>query len=375
MTTLPVLGILGGGQLAQMIALAALPLGVRCHVYDPDPHAPARLCALHHCASYDDESALRAFAAAVDVITYEFENVPTDCVTTVAALRPLAPGIEALRVCQDRIYEKSFARTLGLATAPFVDLTPDVPSHDALAAVGGHAIVKTRRLGYDGKGQRRVSTLAELDAARHDFAGHALILEGFVPFSHEVSIIAARGHDGTIVRYPLIENIHHEGILRRSLAPAPVADAALETRATEIADAVLTAFGYVGVLTIECFVVPGPAGASLVINEFAPRVHNSGHWSIEGADVSQFALHVAAVCGFPLQRPTVAAAAGMLNLIGAEPLPRDIPPGVAIHRYHKAPRPGRKVGHLTAVASDRGALAQTLAQCSALVGTWHGTEE
>ena len=220
MTARPVLGILGGGQLAQMMALEAIPLGILCHIYDPDPVAPARLCAIHHCAAYDDTSALLRFAAAVDVITYEFENIPMSCVTFLNTHKPIMPGITALQMCQDRLTEKTFARSLGFVTAPFVDLVPTLSSSDALRTVGAPAILKTRRMGYDGKGQQTIQNAQELDVARAAYGSYELILEGMVHFRHEVSIITARAQDGTTVRYPLIQNTHQHGILRTSIAPA-----------------------------------------------------------------------------------------------------------------------------------------------------------
>ncbi len=368
MATQKVLGILGGGQLAQMMALAAIPLGIKCHIYEPDPLAPARLCAIHHCAPYDDEAALRQFAAAVDVITYEFENVPVDCGTFLRTLKPVAPGIAALRICQDRLLEKTFARDLGFTTAPFVDLVASLTSADAIAAVGLPAILKTRRLGYDGKGQQTVHTIAELDTARACYEGHPLILEGFVTFAHEVSIIAARAADGTTVRFPLIQNTHHHGILRTAVAPAPCSTKGLEQDADRMMQTVMHAFGYIGVLSIECFVVETTQGPTLVINEFAPRVHNSGHWSIEGARTSQFAYHVRAVTGLILPDVTLHGVAAMCNLIGDEPDDSEIPPDVFVHRYHKAPRPRRKVGHLTMVSSTHDNVTHLLQHCAQLLG-------
>jgi 5-(carboxyamino)imidazole ribonucleotide synthase len=368
MTARPVLGILGGGQLAQMMALAAIPLGIQCHVYDPDPVAPARLCAIHHCAAYDDTAALVRFAEAVDVITYEFENIPLSCVSFLNAHKPIMPGISALQVCQDRLTEKTFARSLGFATAPFVDLVPTLSSTDALHAVGAPAILKTRRMGYDGKGQQIVQNAEELDRARATYGTLELILEGIVPFLHEVSIISVRAPDGTTVRYPLIQNTHRHGILRTSIAPAPCHTAALESLADQIASTVLDAVGYVGVLTVECFVVAAPGGSTLVINEFAPRVHNSGHWSIEGATHSQFDYHVRAVMGLRIDPPELRGWSALCNLIGDEPADNDIPVGVAVHRYHKTPRPGRKVGHLTITTTDHATLQHTIDACSELTG-------
>ena len=368
MPTQPIVGILGGGQLAQMLALAAIPLGIRCHVYEPDPSAPARLCAVHHCAAYDDWSALQAFADAVDVITYEFENVPAACVDFLSARKPVAPSARALRICQDRLHEKEFATQLGYPTAPFVALSDTLSSADAIARVGLPAILKTRRMGYDGKGQQTIRSVAALDTARAAFAGHDLILEGFVTFRHEVSIIAARDQHGTIVRYPLIENIHRDGILRRSTAPAPCSNAPLEAHADQMAAHILAAFAYVGVLAIECFVVDGPDGTQLVINEFAPRVHNSGHWSIEGAQPSQFENHIRAVAGLALHPPIMRGVAVMLNLIGTEPDDGAVPAGVAVHRYHKSARPGRKVGHLTLVGTNSATVEAAVAACHKLPG-------
>jgi 5-(carboxyamino)imidazole ribonucleotide synthase len=370
MPTQPILGILGGGQLAQMLALAAIPLGISCHIYEPDPHAPARLCAVHHCAAYDNFIALQAFADAVDVITYEFENVPVACVAFLAARKPVAPGAMALRICQDRLMEKEFATQLGYATAPFIALADALSSVDAVAAVGFPAILKTRRMGYDGKGQQTIQSTAELDAARAHYIGHELILEGYVPFTDEVSIIAARDQFGTVIRYPLVQNMHRDGILRRSTAPAPCSTAALEEAADQMAHHILSAFAYVGILAIECFVVDTPHGPTLVINEFAPRVHNSGHWSIEGSSTSQFENHVRAVTGLAVREPLMRGVAVMLNLIGNEPEDSAVPAGVAIHRYHKTPRPGRKVGHLTVVAPYNSDCSILVEACNNLPGMY-----
>ena len=368
MPTQPILGILGGGQLAQMLALAAIPLGISCHIYEPDPHAPARLCAIHHCAAYDDFTALQAFADAVDVITYEFENVPVDCVAFLAARKPVEPGATALRICQDRLLEKAFATQLGYATAPHVALAETLSSADAVASVGLPAILKTRRMGYDGKGQQTVHSTAELDLARASYIGHELILEGYVPYQHEVSIIAARDLHGTIVRYPLVQNTHRDGILRHSIAPAPCSTEALDASADQMAQHILTAFAYVGILAIECFVVNASHGPTLVINEFAPRVHNSGHWSIEGATTSQFENHVRAVSGLAVREPSMRGVAVMLNLIGEEPDDAAVPAGIAIHRYHKAPRLGRKVGHLSIVAAHAADCIVLTDACRTLPG-------
>jgi 5-(carboxyamino)imidazole ribonucleotide synthase len=364
------LGILGGGQLAQMLALAAVPLGVRCHIYDPSPDAPAQLVATHSVAEYTNALTLAQFAGNVDAITYEFENVPASTATTLAQHKPLYPPARALAIAQDRLSEKQFFGELGFATAPYaaVDATGSVAT--AIKQTGLPAIAKTRRNGYDGKGQQRITSLTHAYQTIVDMAGHDLIIEGVVPFVRELSILVARDTFGTIVRYPLVENHHHEGILRLSIAPAANVHPHIEALADAIAQRTVTALDYVGVLAIECFEVVTATGPMLLINEMAPRVHNSGHWSIEGSIASQFENHVRAVSGLPLAPAGLRGMCAMLNLIGEIPEVTAVPSGVHVHLYHKAARPGRKVGHLTIVARDMATLMSKIEECRDLPGVW-----
>jgi len=344
------LGILGGGQLGRMIALAAARLGLRTHVYCPDPHSPAfDVSAAHTIAAYEDETALRAFAATVDAVTYEFENVPLATAEVLAAIVPVRPGVRSLAVSQDRLVEKRFLEGLGIAVAPFrpVDSAADLEA--AVAALGLPAVLKTRRLGYDGKGQ--VMLRAGFDAAASWAAIGAApaILEGFVPFALECSIVLARGLDGATAAFDVAENHHEHHILRRTVVPAAMAP---ETAATAAAlgRTVADAIGHVGVLTVELFLVRDANGERLVANEIAPRVHNSGHWTEDAASVSQFEQHVRAVAGWPLADPRRHAAVEMENLIGADAEAwREIAaePGARLHLYGKRDiRPGRKMGHV-----------------------------
>jgi 5-(carboxyamino)imidazole ribonucleotide synthase len=370
MTYATQLGILGGGQLAQMLAMAALPLGIRCQVYEPAADAPAQHVAYHHQSSYTQNATLKIFAERVDVITYEFENVPAHAADYLAQLKPIHPQPKALVICQDRLFEKQFVTEQGFQTAPFAAVDPTKGVSPAIEKTKLPALAKTRRMGYDGKGQQRINSLTEAYQMMVDLAGQELILEGMVTFVRELSIIAVRDQHGHTVRYPLIENHHHEGILRLSLAPATNVHPLIESQADTMAQVLTNALDYVGVLTIECFEVMTPNGPTLLINELAPRVHNSGHWSIEGAMTSQFENHVRAVCGLPIGPTAPRGISAMINLIGAIPSPADVPPGVFIHLYHKEPRAGRKVGHLTVVARDMATLMRKVEECRTLPGVW-----
>ena len=345
------IGILGGGQLGRMLSVAAARLGLRAHIYDPAPDAPAGDVA--HAvttAAWDDAPALRRFAAAVDVITYEFENIPAATLDLLAGLRPVRPGLRALQVSQDRLDEKRFLRGLGLRTAPFAAVDDAAGMDAALAETGLPAILKTRRLGYDGKGQARLAARADAAAAWGAMAGAPAILEGHVAFTHEVSVIAARGLSGAVQVYDPGENVHENGILRRTTVPATLSDAQ-RTDAALIAGRVLNALDYVGVLGVELFVTD----AGLVVNEIAPRVHNSGHWTQQGCAVDQFEQHIRAVAGWPLGDPRRHADVRMENLIGddiAQVPDIATEPGAALHLYGKAAaRPGRKMGHVNRIVS------------------------
>lgn len=357
-----IVGILGGGQLGRMLALAGYPLGLRFRFLDPAQDAPAGQLGELVVGDYDDEELLRQFATGLDVITYEFENVP------VAATRllpvPVFPPPAALDVAQDRLAEKTFFQQLGIPTPSFAAVNSLAELESAVTRIGLPAVLKTRRFGYDGKGQQVLRTAEQIAPAWQEMGDVPLILEGFVPFERELSIIGVRGRDGTTAFYPLIENEHRAGILRRSIAPAPDT-ATLQASAEALARSVLEALDYVGVLAVELF----QAGERLIANEMAPRVHNSGHWTIEGAETSQFENHLRAVLGLPLGPTTPRGQAGMLNLIGTLPDTAAVlsVPGAHLHLYDKAPRPGRKLGHITLRADDRLTLDQGLARLQDLI--------
>lgn len=359
-------GILGGGQLGRMLALAGYPLGLRFRFLDPNPDSPAGALAELVVADYDDPDALRRFAEGLDVVTYEFENVPAAAADFLDDHVPAVhPHYEALAAAQDRLAEKNTFRRLAIPTAPFeaVDSREDLAR--AIGTIGLPAVLKTRRFGYDGKGQFVLREPADLDRAWDALRGSPLILEGFVDFERELSIIAVRGRDGDVAFYPLVENVHHQGILRRSVVPAPNIPEELQGRAEAYARSVLEIFDYVGVLAIELF----QHGSELLANEMAPRVHNSGHWSIEGAETSQFENHIRAICGMPLGSTAVRGCAAMVNLIGSPP-DRDrilAVPEAHLHLYEKAPRPGRKLGHVTVRANEMATLMERVAALEALL--------
>jgi 5-(carboxyamino)imidazole ribonucleotide synthase len=344
------IGILGGGQLGRMLALAAAPLGYRCHIFCPQAGSPAaQVAAAETVAGYEDIEALRSFAGAVDLVTYEFENVPLVAIDAVAALRPVRPGRLALAMAQDRLLEKCFVRDLGIATAPFAEVSDQASLAGAVEEIGCPAVLKTRRFGYDGKGQALVGTPDAAPGAWVGLGGPPAILEGFVEFRRELSVLAARAADGAIATYDVVENRHREHILHTTRAPAPDA-ASVAGPARSIAEALLTGLDYVGVIGVELFQL---ADGGLLVNEFAPRVHNSGHWTIEGAATSQFEQHIRAVAGLPLGSPETLFEAEMTNLIGTEVEAwREIlaEPGAHLHLYGKAEvRPGRKMGHVTRI--------------------------
>ena len=348
------IGILGGGQLGRMLTLAAARLGLRTHVYCPDPDSPAfEVASEHTVAAYEDEAALRAFAAKVEVVTYEFENVPARTAHVLAAVRPVRPDAAALAASQDRLVEKQFLASLGIATAPFVAVDTAGALPRALAQLGRPSILKTRRFGYDGKGQTTIKDGSDIAAAFRSLGGGACILEGIVPFVKEVSVVCARGLDGTFAAFDVCENAHRNHILHRTLAPAAIAPATA-AGAVAIARNIADALAYVGVLAVEFFVTLDSDGEHLAVNEIAPRVHNSGHWTEVGATTSQFEQHVRAICGWPLGATTRhGTQVEMENLIGTDAgewatlLAR---PGVSLHLYGKDEvRAGRKMGHWTRV--------------------------
>lgn len=348
LTPLPpgaVIGILGGGQLGRMLSVAAARLGYRCHVYEPGAAPPAGHVAERvTTAPYEDAAALAAFAEAVDVVTYEFENVPAAALDRIEAIRPIRPGRRALAVSQDRIAEKDFLAGLGLRVAPYRAVNDLAGLEAALAAIGTPAILKTTQLGYDGKGQARIAAPADAPAALAAMNGAPAVLEGFVDFAFEASVIAARGLDGRVAAYDPGENVHRDGILRTTRVPARLTPAQRQD-AVLLAGRILNALDYVGVMGVELFVTP----AGLIVNEIAPRVHNSGHWTQNGCAVDQFEQHIRAIAGWPLGDGSRFADVEMENLIGDDvekvpALARE--PGVAIHLYGKAEaRPGRKMGH------------------------------
>lgn len=348
-----VIGILGGGQLGRMLAVAASRLGFKSCVFEPADDCPAAHVAnCHFKAGYDDTDALRTFAQAVDVVTYEFENIPTSALDILETLRRIHPGREALRISQDRLTEKEFLAGLGLHTASFAPVNGADDLTTALGRIGAPAILKTRRLGYDGKGQARIMTATDADQALQDMAGAPAILEGFVDFTHEVSVIAARGADGSVACFDPGENVHQDGILRTTSVPARLT-AAQRTDAVLLAARILNALDYVGVLGVELFVTP----KGLIVNEIAPRVHNSGHWTQNGCAVDQFEQHIRAVAGWPLGDGLRHSDVVMENLIGDDiaripDLARD--PHSALHLYGKTRcKPGRKMGHVNRIKPSK----------------------
>jgi 5-(carboxyamino)imidazole ribonucleotide synthase len=351
------IGILGSGQLGRMLAMAALKLGLRCHVYAPESDAPAYDAASERTvAGFDDEAALARFAEAVDVVTYEFENVPIGCVEFLESRKSVRPGARALAVTQDRFAEKTFLRNLGLATAPFRAVPDAAALAPALAEIGRPAVLKTLCFGYDGKGQAMIREGSDLPALHCSLGGGPMILEGFVAFDCEASVVVARSLEGATVAYDLCENEHERHILARTRVPARVAPG-VEAAAKALAAKAIEALDYVGVLAVELFVARDAAGgARLLVNELAPRVHNSGHWTIEGAQTSQFEQHIRAIAGWPLGSSARRGRIEMSNLIGDEADEwRDIlaQPDVSLHLYGKLEtRPGRKMGHATRVFAE-----------------------
>jgi 5-(carboxyamino)imidazole ribonucleotide synthase len=348
------IGILGGGQLARMLALAAAPLGLRCHVYSPEKNSCA-FDVVHAgtCASYDDETALGRFAGAVDIITYEFENVPAKTAAFLARRRPVLPDPRVLETTQDRLVEKNFISALKIATAPYAPVHSATQLAEAAAAIGLPAVLKTRKLGYDGKGQAKIARGGDPIAAWRAVHNEPCILEGFIAFEREVSVVAARSREGKVECFEVTENEHRDHILKTSRVPAKVTPA-LATQARQIATRIAKAFDYVGVLAVEMFVVRKGRHHVVLVNEIAPRVHNSGHWTIDGATVSQFEQHIRAIAGWPLGKPArLGHRVEMTNLIGAEinDAARWLAvPGASVHIYGKGEaRPRRKMGHVTRV--------------------------
>ncbi|MGE5162733.1 MAG: 5-(carboxyamino)imidazole ribonucleotide synthase [Sphingobacteriales bacterium] len=348
------IGILGGGQLARMLALAAAPLGLRCHVYSPEKESCA-FDVVHAgtCARYDDEAALGRFAGVVDVISYEFENVPAKTAAFLAKRRPVLPDPQILETTQDRLAEKNFISALKIPTAPFAPVHSATQLAEGVEAVGLPAVLKTRQLGYDGKGQAKITIGRDPVAAWRSLRNAPCIVEGFVDFEREVSVVAARSRDGKVECFEVTENEHRDHILKTSRVPAKVTPA-LAREARQIATRIAKAFDYVGVLAVEMFVVRKGSRRAVLVNEIAPRVHNSGHWTIDAATVSQFEQHIRAVAGWPLAKPVrLGRRVEMVNLIGAEvnEAARWLTvPGASVHIYGKGEaRARRKMGHVTRV--------------------------
>ena len=362
------IGILGAGQLGRMLALAGYPLGMRFRFLDPAPDSPAGHLAEHIAASYDDRAALERFAAGLDVVTYEFENVPDEAAHYLSARLPVYPPPAALSISQDRLSEKTFFREHGIPTPDFVPVNTLDELRAGLERVGVPAVLKTRRFGYDGKGQAVVRSAGDAEGAWQALGAgeRPLILEAFVAFRRELSVLAVRGRDGATAFYPLVENHHREGILRLSLAPAPGLTPELQALAEGYACRAFDAVEYVGVLAIELFEVDG----GLMANEMAPRVHNSGHWTIEGAGTSQFENHLRAVAGLPLGTTAARGHSAMVNIIGALPDPAEVlaVEGAHLHLYGKEPRPGRKIGHVTVRGGDPEAVIERARVVMGLVG-------
>lgn len=339
------IGILGGGQLGRMLAVAASRLGLKAHIFEPGANPPAGHVADQvTTASYEDEAALRRFAQSVDVITYEFENIPTSALDILEQIRPIHPGRLALAISQDRLSEKEFLTGLGLKVAPYANVTSAAEAEAAAQSIGTPSILKTRRMGYDGKGQVRLKNVSDMEQAWQAMQGAPSVLEGFINFSHEVSVIAARTSDGQVACYDPGENVHREGILHSTTVPASLS-AAQRMDAVLLAGQILNALDYVGVMGVELFVTAD----GLIVNEIAPRVHNSGHWTQNGCDICQFEQHIRAVAGWPLGDGSRHSDMRMENLIGADMdrVPELRKTNAALHLYGKSEvKPGRKMGHV-----------------------------
>jgi len=357
------LGILGGGQLGYMLALAGYPLGLHFRFLDPSPEAPVGRIAQRVTADYTDHAALEKFANGLELVTYEFENVPVEAAEFLAHRVPVYPSPAALEAAQDRIAEKTLFRNLNIRTTEFLPVARPSDFDAAVKQLGLPAVLKTSRMGYDGKGQWILRTAEDVAKANSELPKVALILERFVPFRRELSVLAVRSRNGETAFYPLVENHLRSGILRLSLAPAPSLELPIQRAAEEVARRVLESLKYVGVLAIEFFEHDG----RLLANEMAPRVHNSGHWTIEGAVTSQFENHLRAVLGLPLGSTGAAGHCAMINLIGDLPEPSEVlsVSDTHLHFYGKVPRPGRKLGHVTVRAASPEHLALRLSELPA----------
>ena len=356
------IGVIGGGQLGRMLALSGTPLGQSFVFLDPAPDACAQALGQHIQAAYDDQAALRQLAEQVDLVTFEFESVPAETVAFLSQFVPVYPGAEALRIARDRWFEKSLFNELGIPTPAFADVQSQADLDAAVAAIGLPAVLKTRTLGYDGKGQKVLRAAADVQGAFAELGSVPCILEGFVPFSGEVSLIAVRGRDGEQRFYPLVHNRHEQGVLALSVAST---NHPLQALAEDYVGRVLKHLDYVGVLAFEFFEVDG----GLKANEIAPRVHNSGHWSIEGAECSQFENHLRAIAGLPLGSTAKIGESAMLNFLGKVP---EVARVAAIadchlHHYGKAFKAGRKVGHATLRCADAATLKTRIHELEALI--------
>jgi len=357
------IGVIGGGQLGRMLALAGTPLGMTFAFLDPAPDACAAALGEHLRADYDDKDHLRRLADEVDLVTFEFESVPAETVAFLSQFVPVYPSAESLRIARDRLFEKSMFQELGIPTPAFADIQSQADLDAAVASIGLPAVLKTRTLGYDGKGQKVLRSAADVAGALAELGSVPCLLEGFVPFTGEVSLVAVRGRDGETAFYPLVHNTHESGILRLSVASS---NHPLQKLAEDYVGRVLDKLDYVGVLAFEFFEVDG----GLKANEIAPRVHNSGHWTIEGAECSQFENHLRAVAGLPLGSTAKLGESAMLNFIGEVP-PVDKVIAIEdchLHHYGKAFKAGRKVGHATLRCPDRATLDRQITAVESLIG-------
>ena len=357
------IGVIGGGQLGRMLALAGTPLGMTFAFLDPAPDACAAALGEHLRADYDDKDHLRRLADEVDLVTFEFESVPAETVAFLSQFVPVYPSAESLRIARDRLFEKSMFQELGIPTPAFADIQSQAGLDAAVASIGLPAVLKTRTLGYDGKGQKVLRSAADVAGAFAELGSVPCLLEGFVPFTGEVSLVAVRGRDGETAFYPLVHNTHETGILRLSVASS---NHPLQKLAEDYVGRVLDKLDYVGVLAFEFFEVDG----GLKANEIAPRVHNSGHWTIEGAECSQFENHLRAVAGLPLGSTAKLGESAMLNFIGEVP-PVDKVIAIEdchLHHYGKAFKAGRKVGHATLRCPDRATLDRQITAVESLIG-------
>lgn len=363
-----VVGILGGGQLGRMLAMAGYPLGLRFRTLDPSASSPAGHLTEQMVDDYTDLDALSRFAVGLDVVTYEFENVPVDSARFLNRRVPVYPPPLALETSQDRFIEKSFFQDLGIPTPPFVRVETWEDLEQAIQTIGLPALLKTRRFGYDGKGQYTLFREEDAVLAWQTVGGVPLIFENMVKFEREVSILAVRSLTAETKFYPVVENHHEKGMLRLSLAPAPNLSPEIQSQAEDYALRVLNALNYVGVLAIEFFELEG----KLYANEMAPRVHNSGHWTIEGAQTSQFENHLRAILGMPLGSTEMLGVAAMVNIIGAIPDRRAVLalPDAHLHLYGKSVRPNRKLGHVTLRCDNEEYLKRQLNQLRSLAGLY-----